>query len=47
MLAKSLQSYPALCDAMDFSLLCLSVHGILQARVTGEGYHAVLQVYKG
>ena len=33
MLAKLLQSYPAFCDAMNFSLLCLSVHGILQARV--------------
>ena len=30
--AKSLQSCPTLCDAMDCSLLGFSVHGILQAR---------------
>ena len=33
MLAKSLQSYPALCDPMDCNLLGSSVHGILQARI--------------
>ena len=30
--AKSLQSCPTLCDPMDCSLPCFSVHGILQAR---------------
>ena len=30
--AKSLQSYPTLCDPMDCSLPGFSVHGILQAR---------------
>ena len=32
MRAKSLQSCPTLCDAMDSSLPGVSVHGILQAR---------------
>ena len=27
------QSYPTLCDPMDCSLLCSSIHGIFQARV--------------
>ena len=31
--AKSLHSYPPLCDPMDCSLSGLSVHGILQARL--------------
>ena len=30
--AKSLQSYPTLCDLMDCSLPVSSLHGILQAR---------------
>ena len=30
---KSLQSCLTLCDAMDYSLLGYSVHGILQARI--------------
>ena len=33
MCAKSLQSYPTLCNPMDCSLLGSSVHGILQARI--------------
>ena len=37
---KSLQSCPALCNSMDCSLPGSSVHGILQARITGVGYHA-------
>ena len=31
--AKSLQSYPILCDPMDYSPPGSSVHGILQARI--------------
>ena len=31
--AKSLQSCPTLCDAMDYSLPGSSVHGTLQARI--------------
>ena len=31
--AKSLQSCPTLCDPMDCSLPCSSIHGILQARI--------------
>ena len=31
--AKSLQSYPILCDPVDCSLPGSSVHGILQARI--------------
>ena len=31
--AKSLQSYPTLCNPMDHSLPGSSVHGILQARI--------------
>ena len=31
--AKSLQSYPTLCDSVDCSHPCSSVHGILQARI--------------
>ena len=33
MSAKSLQSCLTLCDPMDCSLPCSSVHGILQARI--------------
>ena len=33
--AKSLQSYPTLCDSMDCSPSGSSVHGILQARILG------------
>ena len=33
MCAKSLQSCPALCSAMNYSPLDFSVHGILQARI--------------
>ena len=35
--AKSLQSYPALCDPMDCSLPGSSVHGIFQTRVLEWG----------
>ena len=31
--AKSLQSFPTLCDPMDYSLTGSSVHGILQAGI--------------
>ena len=31
--AKSLQSCPTLCDPMDYSQTCASIHGIFQARV--------------
>ena len=41
--AKSLQSCPTLCDPVDCSLPGSSVHGILQARNTGVGCHALLQ----
>ena len=40
--AKSLQSYPTLCNSMDCSPPSSSVHGILQARNTGVGCHALL-----
>ena len=43
MYAKSLQSCLTLCDPMDCSLPGSSVHGILPARITGEGYHFLLQ----
>ena len=33
--AKSLQSYPTLCNLVDCSLLGSSVHGILQAKILG------------
>ena len=35
--AKSLQSYPTLCNPMDCSLLGSSVHGIFQAKILGWG----------
>jgi len=41
--AKSLQSCLTVCDPMDCSPLGSSVHGILQAKNTGMGYHALLQ----
>ena len=41
--AKSLQSCLTLCDPMDCSLPGSSVHGILLARITGGGYHFLLQ----
>ena len=41
--AKSLQSCVTLCDPMDHSPPSSSVHGILQARITGVGCHALLQ----
>ena len=41
--AKSLQSCPTLCDPMDCSPPGSSVHGILQARMTGVGCHFLLQ----
>ena len=31
--AKSLQPYPTVCDALDYSLSGSSVHGILQATI--------------
>ena len=40
---KSLQLCLTLCDPMDCSLPGSSVHGILQARITGVGCHALLQ----
>ena len=45
--AKSLQSCPTLCDPMDCSPPGSSVHRILQAKVTGVGYHFLLQVIFG
>ena len=41
--AKSLQSCLTLYDPMDCSLPGSSVHGILQARITGVGCRALLQ----
>ena len=35
--AKSLQSYPTLCDPMDCSLPGSSIHGIFQAKVLEKG----------
>ena len=43
MSAKSLQSCPALCHPMDFSLPDFSAHGIFQVRNTGVGSHFLLQ----
>ena len=43
MSAKSLQSCPTLCDPMNCSPPGSSVHGILLARNTGVGCHALLQ----
>ena len=42
MCAKSLQSYPILCDPMDRRPPGSSVHGILQAKNTGVGSHFLL-----
>ena len=42
MRAQPLQSYPTLCNSMDCSPPSSSVHGILQARNTGVGCHALL-----
>ena len=41
--AKSLQSCPTLCDPMDCSLPCFSVHGIFPGKSTGVGCHFPLQ----
>ena len=41
--AKSLWSYPTLCNPMDCSLPGSSVHGTLQARILGWVCHALLQ----
>ena len=41
--ANSLQSCPTLWDPMDCSPPGSSVHGILQARILGVGYHFLLQ----
>ena len=41
--AKSLQLCPTLCDPKDYSLQGSFVHGILQGKNTGVGYHALLQ----
>ena len=41
--AKSLQLCPTLCDPMDCSLPGSAVYGILQARITGVGWYALLQ----
>ena len=43
MCAKSLQSYPTLCDPMDYTRRVPLSMGILQARITGVGCHAFLQ----
>ena len=43
MRAKSLQLCPTLCDPTDCSLPGSSVHGILQARITGVGCHFLLE----
>ena len=40
---KSLQWYPTLCNAMDYSLRGSSVNGILQARILGVTCHFCLQ----
>ena len=37
------QLCPSMCDPMDYSPPGSSVHGILQARITGVGSHALLQ----
>ena len=41
--AKSLQLCPTVCDPMDHSPPGPSVHGILQVRILGVGWHAFLQ----
>ena len=41
--AKSLWSCPTLCNPMDCNPPSSSVQGILQARITGVGCHALLQ----
>ena len=41
--AKSLQLCPTLCNPIDCSLPGSSVQGILQAKKTGVGCHALLQ----
>ena len=41
--AKSLQSYPTICDPMDCSPPGSFVHGILQLKNTGVGCHSLLQ----
>ena len=43
MRAKLLQSCLTLCDPKDCSPPGSSVHGILQARITGVGCHVLLQ----
>ena len=43
MRAKLLQSYPALCDPMDYSPPGSSVLGISPGKDTGVGCHALLQ----
>ena len=40
---KSLQSYPTLCDTMDYSLPGSSVHGDSPGKNTGVGCYALLQ----
>ena len=37
------QSRPTLCDSMDCSLLCFSVHGIFPGKNTRVGYHFLFQ----
>ena len=41
--AKSIQLCLIFCDPMDCSLLGSSVHGISQARILEQEYHALLQ----
>ena len=45
-IAKSLQSYPTLCDPIDGSPPGSPVPGILQAKNTGVGCHFLLQCMK-
>ena len=41
--SKVAQSYPTLCNSMDCSLPCSSIHGIFQARVPAMPCHFLLQ----
>ena len=41
--AKSIQSYPTLCDPMSCTPPDSSAHGIIQARITGVGCRALLR----
>ena len=43
MLISAAFVWPTFCDPVDCSPPGSSVHGILQARITGMGHHALLQ----